>query len=613
MPDEGWFTINFYANDSAGNINDTFVYTLYKDVLGPRITEIIEPDMYEVFGNNTIGFNLTIVDPNFDTMWYSIYPVGGPWTANITLNPGDTSGTIDSNLWKSFLNGTVRIRFYANDTLGNIDYNEVIVHKDMAPPIINIIDPKPNDDFGTFPPDFNIIIVEANLMATWYMLINATDYTDYTENRTFYYQIQTQISYFDWIVFEDGSVIIRFYANDTLGNFWSEEVTVIKDTTGPDINIDYPNSANNVFSFTAPDFSISKSGEDINTTWYYLESWDYSYRTENFILGESITDGIIDQALWYQFGHGWVRIVFKINDSLGNTNQDRVLVDKDLVNPSIVNILEIMNLNQSYWDTEPIIRIQASDPNLDEVWYVVGTTTIYLPYNGASVPLDSGIWDSLADETTFQLYIYANDKAGNVNDTFVLTLYKDILPPRITINSPVPNQNIGVVAPLFDISITENNLDTCWYCIYASATGWKNKTFTLGVDDQIDGNLWDDIYWNVPAGNDITIRFCANDSLGHLSYEEVLVLKPGVSVSDGDDGGGDGEDKSDLGEISLSPMLLLIAAVTAAGIIIPSSVGIRKSRFYKSSDDKDKKRINQILILVIVLIILIFMGLIFPS
>ena len=68
-----------------------------------------------------------------------------------------------------------------------------------------------------------------------------------------------------------------------------------------------------------------------------------------------------------------------INDSLGNPNSDKVLVQKDIINPSIVNIIEIMNLNQTYWDKVPSIRILVNDLNLDRVWYTIGTTTIYLP------------------------------------------------------------------------------------------------------------------------------------------------------------------------------------------------------------------------------------------
>ena len=56
---------------------------------------------------------------------------------------------IDLTLWNQLPNGYVTIRFYANDTLGNISFDEVIVVKDT---------PTPTPPPGAIP-GYNVIIL----------------------------------------------------------------------------------------------------------------------------------------------------------------------------------------------------------------------------------------------------------------------------------------------------------------------------------------------------------------------------------------------------------------------------------------------------------------------
>ena len=44
------------------------------------------------------------------------------------------TGVMDITLWNQLPNGYITIRFYANDTLGNINFDEVIVVKDTPTP-----------------------------------------------------------------------------------------------------------------------------------------------------------------------------------------------------------------------------------------------------------------------------------------------------------------------------------------------------------------------------------------------------------------------------------------------------------------------------------------------
>lgn len=59
-------------------------------------------------------------------MWYTID--GGITKINITLY----TDFIDQGVWAAAPIGDVTLRFYARDSLGNIAYSEVIIHKESV-------------------------------------------------------------------------------------------------------------------------------------------------------------------------------------------------------------------------------------------------------------------------------------------------------------------------------------------------------------------------------------------------------------------------------------------------------------------------------------------------
>ena len=167
--------------------------------------------------------------------------------------------------------------------------------------------------------------------------------------------------------------------------------------------------------------------------------------------------------------------------------------------------------NNTYWDTIPHIQVTATDTYLDTIWYKVGTITEELE-SGVSEPLSSSIWNSLADEQQFTIYFFTNDSADNVNDTFFLTLIKDIIAPRISFIYPDPQSNntYGDDAPEFSINIDEEYLNTSWYQLY-NGSHWSENITLTGLTGTIDQTAWE-IFTN----GTITIIIYANDTLGHL-------------------------------------------------------------------------------------------------
>ncbi|MFX0033708.1 MAG: SBBP repeat-containing protein [Candidatus Hermodarchaeota archaeon] len=121
------------AFDSLGNIYlvgdiANFV-TMSRDMIlvkfdnsAPYI-KINSPNQNEAFGSAAPNFNLSIEEPNLDMIWYTL----DEGTTNFTIN--NFTGTINQTEWDKIREGPVSIRFYTNDTVGYIGFDEVIVIK----------------------------------------------------------------------------------------------------------------------------------------------------------------------------------------------------------------------------------------------------------------------------------------------------------------------------------------------------------------------------------------------------------------------------------------------------------------------------------------------------
>ena len=128
MPD-GTVTLTFYASDKPGNIGMAEV-SVVKDATAPIIV-INSPASSDVFGASAPSFELSITDDYLDSMWYTLD--GGLTNYAITTN-----ATIDQTAWTALLEGSITITFYANDTLGNLSFEEVTVTKSIP---LDVVDP----------------------------------------------------------------------------------------------------------------------------------------------------------------------------------------------------------------------------------------------------------------------------------------------------------------------------------------------------------------------------------------------------------------------------------------------------------------------------------------
>ena len=196
----------------TANAGDDTISILRWD-LNPEFI-INSPNDNQLFGNIAPSFNLTIVDDNLDTTWYSID--GG--LINYTFV--GTTGIIDQGAWNIRPNGTVIIRFYINDSAGNVEFNEVTVRKDTSVSIITIFSPTAQT-FGSVAPNYSVSIIGYNLDTFWYSIDGGL--TNYS-----FIEMSGTISQGAWDIRPNGNIIIAFYANSSLGNLGYSEVRVRK-------------------------------------------------------------------------------------------------------------------------------------------------------------------------------------------------------------------------------------------------------------------------------------------------------------------------------------------------------------------------------------------------
>ncbi|MHA2182489.1 MAG: caspase family protein, partial [Promethearchaeota archaeon] len=391
----------------------------------PNIT-IISPSPFSTYGSDTFSFEIDIDEPVLNTTWYSLN--GG---SNYTFT--GFSSTINQSAWEVCVNGTVIIRFYANNSLGNTAFTEVIVYKDLICPDIVIINPSSFELYGNTTFDFEIFIDDPELDSTWYNL-NGMNYsfTGFTGT----------IDQLAWISCGNGTHLLTFYANDIYGNMGFSEVTIQKDILLPflSVNLPYDNQSCGPLAIS---FELSLTGSDIHTRWYTLN---------DFYMNEFTgTMGRIEQQDWDNFGEGAISIKFYANNSFGNSVMQEILVNKRL-NIVSKNAYAIVIGISNYPGTSS--DLNYCDNDADEVYNMLINDYNFLPSNIIGIK-DSSATKSAIDNAFATInsminpndifYFYYSGHGGSELTTSISTFY---------LNSPHPYPN---------------NYDRTWYITASDA------------------------------------------------------------------------------------------------------------------------------------------------
>jgi len=277
---------------------------------GPTIT-ILEPELNSAYGSNSIppNFSLEISDPNHNVTWYQIdtYP---------TKYPINNTGMIDSDIWSVLSDGNIEIKFYANDSFGYINSNNITIVKDTIKPNITVNKPSFGNLFSSIAPEFEIYTQDLTLNTTWYSLNNGANNYTFITNGTF--------SQMAWDNMPSGLITVIFYANDSFGRENFETIVIEKDAIKPIINIIDPlNNTIYTDKSNPPNFTVVIFDLHLHRIWYSIPG-----NTQKYFISDNST---INDIAWLNLPEGPLTIRFYANDTLGNIAYEDVLLIIDFI------------------------------------------------------------------------------------------------------------------------------------------------------------------------------------------------------------------------------------------------------------------------------------------
>ncbi len=487
----GTLIIKFYARDEAGNLGSVSAL-IRKDIIAPIIA-INSPNQYELFGTAPPEFELSILEANLQSSWYSL-------DRGVTTYPfTGLSGTINFAEWNKFSNGTVTITFSAVDSSLSQNYAEtsVMVYKDVVGPIIDVINPTQNEVFGSEAPQYELLIEEFRLDSIWYSL-------DYGVTVLALSSLTGTLDQAAWESKGGGTVPIRFYANDSLGHESFIDVLVVKDLIHPVVTINSPNKGE-VFGSTSPDYDISIMESHLESYWYTIDGG-----TTNITIG-SLT-GTISQTEWNKKGNGTVTIRFYARDEGGNEAHAELMVRKD-INVPLISIIS-PSISDVTGHTPPDFELSVTEPNLDSMWYTLDDGTTTYPISALSGTIDLAEWNKFG-EGMITIKFHAEDSAGNQAFSEV-QVEKDLTKPVITINKPEIGDVFEAFSPIYSITIDEINLHSYWYSLDGGITNISITELTGTISE----NEWIDL-----SNGHVTLTFYAKDEGGNVGSAHVLITK----------------------------------------------------------------------------------------
>ncbi len=597
--DNGIYLSDTKNNTIVGNniYNNTLhgIHVMKPGVSKPSLDSIYQNKIYNnlehgilaEFSSNLTIFNNTIMNNNKtgirlisnsdNSIIYYNYFIGN------TINAQDSgannqwdNGSL-GNYWDDYgLKGGVDLD---DNGLGDTDYDVPGTSNDDrfpiwddgedAIPIINVGTPNVDDIFSLKAPNFSVSITEQNLNASWYSLFSGGAWSaNYTFNGT---KGTGTINQTAWNECIDGSVLIRFFANDSKGYLGQDEVSVIKDTLEPTINLISP-VPDELFGKNPPAFIVEINDTRLDSMWYFIPGG------MNRTFATNTTFNALE---WSGLPNGTATIWFHANDTAGNLNSISITVRIDAYTP----IISIISPEEgSYHGSEPGIQVIVLERFIDTIWYNVTGNSTKIDISGLNntlFSLDQYIWSNL-NEGMFQVSFHANDTAGNVNDTLTITLYKDTIPPVISVIFPENNSPVSRDPPNFIVNITEASVHSIWY----SLNGGQNHYFT--TNGTINQTVWLTLWDSLSHGDVINITFYVNDSLGRLAMDSVLVKVDQTQSKNGQENGA-----FDIINFLVSPEGIITIGITI-GIIGAIAVLIKKKKSGYKSSEKETRRIEDI-------------------
>ena len=249
----GTIRINYRSVDNAGNVEKFGTKIVRLDTIAPTTTISYKAAYAPNFVNMTTTFNLTAVDNT-----------GGSGVAYTHYNYTGHGGLLNYSspfMLSSATNGTITIKYFSTDHVGNVEtLHTIVVKLDTIAPITTIsYTPAYAPNFVTMVTTFNLSKVDntggSGIASTQYQYTGSGGYHAYTVP-------------FTLSSATNGTITINYRSTDNVGNVEIASTLVVRLDT------------------IAPITTITNNGTAVNASFYNI-----SIKTTRFTIGASDTGG----------------------------------------------------------------------------------------------------------------------------------------------------------------------------------------------------------------------------------------------------------------------------------------------------------------------------------
>ena len=449
---DGNYTITVWANDTAGNLNNSarlidvgFDNTKPIVFNGNVSSPVIETNYS---GANNLLLNVSIVDltSSVGTVYFNITNATGTQNATFTATREGTANAFKTYLnTTGFTSGIYNVTVWANDTAGNLNNSALIsnIRLDNTPPIVftaNISRPLfAEGNYSATNLKLNVSVVDSviSINTVYFNITNATG----TQNASYTAVLESggnsYITYLNTSGFSDGNYTITVWANDTLNNNNNSASFKVRfDNTRPivvDANISRPLFAGG--NYTGSNLRLNVSIIDVTSS---IDVIYFNVTNATGTQNASFTatrEGTANSFVTYLNTTGFADANYTItvfsNDTAGNTNNTARLIDIrfDNTRPIVFSQNISKPLSGTNHTGTIVFNVSLVDAltAIDVIYFNItnGTGTQNTTYTatreGTTTRYSVSVATTGFKDGNYTVTAFVNDTAGNLNSSAATT------------------------------------------------------------------------------------------------------------------------------------------------------------------------------------------------
>ena len=329
-------TVTYFANDSVGNLNNSFTITVTVDNTPPYVN-ITNPYNWTNFSSGTYNFNATIRnvstgaasflgESQLDTVIFQFSNATG---TSFNRTPTNVSGTWNVALdLTSLIEGVSVMTVFANDTENNRNNSQTVTF------IVDRTSPNVTRNFLNNPVDnSNFSIRSSN------QTFNASIFDNTTQISTVYFQFdngtsqdvnvtginnsgQWSVSY-NVSTLAEGKQGVRIIANDTVNNVNDTNfINFTVDKSAPNVSITSPANGITISGTHAFNARITDSFTVVNTVIFQFQFTNSTPFNRTASNSSGTWNVSVDTTL---LPEGGLTVTVFANDTVGNLNSTQIL------------------------------------------------------------------------------------------------------------------------------------------------------------------------------------------------------------------------------------------------------------------------------------------------